>query len=154
MMRVPEELARLLGGEPDAGAAEQAFPFLTLDEAGFPHASLLSRAETGVTRDGREVLAVAAGPRTRSNLRRDGRACLIAIDGATAYYAKLRVVRTILAEDPGPAGGLEAFAMTVVEHKADTLGVPLTPVTFTPTPEIARAEHWDVAAVLLRRLAG
>jgi hypothetical protein len=33
-MTVPADLARLLVGRPDVGVAEQAFPFLTVDEAG------------------------------------------------------------------------------------------------------------------------
>jgi hypothetical protein len=143
---VPEPLARLLDGRPAVGRAEQAFPFLTVDDAGFPHVALLSRAEIGVSRDGREVLAVIASQRTRANLERDGRAGLIAIEGTTAHYAKLTVTRTI------KAGGLAGCAMNVAGHKADSLGIPLTPVTFTTTEEIARLENWDAAAGLLARL--
>lgn len=145
---VPEPLARMLHGRPAAGQREQAFPFLTVDGAGYPHVALLSRAELGVSRDGREVLAVIASTRTVANLGRDGRAGLIAVEGTTAHYAKLGVTRTIA------GGAVTGYAMTVTEHKADSLGIALTPVTFTPTEELASLEHWDASDALLGRLAG
>jgi hypothetical protein len=144
---VPGELARLLAGRPDIGAAEQAFPFLTVDEAGFPHVALLSRAEVDVTPDGSELLAVITSSRTRANLARDGRAGLIAVAGTVAHYAKLRVVRAI--ETPAAIG----CVMQVTEYKADSLGIPLSPIGFVTTAEIARLEDWDASEQLLSRLA-
>lgn len=146
-MTVPGELARLLAGRPDIGAAEQAFPFLTVDEAGFPHVALLSRAEVDVMPDGSEVLAVIASSRTRANLTRDGHAGLIAVAGTIAHYAKLRLLRTI--DTPAAIG----CVMQVAEHKADSLSIPLSPIGFITTPEIARLEDWDASERLLRRLA-
>jgi hypothetical protein len=145
-VRVPEALGRLLDGRPAVGVTEQAFPFLTVDEAGFPHVALLSRAELGVSPGG-EVLAVVASTRTRSNLERGGMAGLIAVEGTTAHYAKLRVVRTI---EAGPVLGC---ALAVAEHKADSLGIPLSPVSFTTTARIAQAEDWAASDRLLRALA-
>ncbi len=146
-MTVPRELASLLAGRPDAGAAEQAFPFLTVDEAGFPHVALLSRAELDVTADGGDVLAVIASRRTRANLTRNGRAGLIAIAGTTAHYAKLRVLHAI--DTPAAIG----CVLQVTEHKADSLGIPLSPISFVTTPKIARAEDWDASRRLLSKLA-
>ena len=146
-MTVPGELATLLAGRPDIGAAEQAFPFLTVDEAGFPHVVLLSRAEVDVTPGGSGVLAVIASSRTRANLTRDGRAGLIAIAGTTAHYAKLRLLRAI--DTPAAIG----CVMQVTEHKADSLGIPLSPIGFVTTPDIARLEDWNASERLLRRLA-
>jgi hypothetical protein len=146
-MKVPAVLARLLGGRPVVGATEQAFPFLTVDEAGFPHVALLSRAELGVSPGDGEVLAVVASTRTRSNIERGGVAGLIAVEGTTAHYAKLRVVRTI---EAGPVLGC---ALTVAEHKADSLGIALSPVSFTTTARIAQAEDWAASERLLRALA-
>lgn len=145
-MIVPGELARLLAGRPDVGAAEQAFPFLTVDEAGFPHVALLSRAEVDVTQGGSEILAVVASSRTRANLTRDGRAGLIAVGGSVAHYAKLRLVRTI--DAPAALG----CALEVTEYKADSLGIPLSPMGFVTTPEIARLEDWEASEQLLRAL--
>jgi hypothetical protein len=146
-MTVPGELARLLTGRPDIGAAEQAFPFLTVDEAGFPHAALLSRAEVDVTPDGGAVLAVIASRRTRANITRDEHAGLIAVAGTTAHYVKLSVLRAI--ETPAAIG----CVMRVTEHKADSLGIPLSPIGFVTTPEIAHLEDWDASQQLLSRLA-
>jgi len=137
-MTVPAALAGLLDGRPTVGTREQAFMFLTVDQAGFPHVALLSRAE----------LAVVAGRRTRANLERDGRAGLVAVEGTTAHYAKLRVVRTI---DAGESIGC---AMTLAGYQADTLGIPLSPVSFVTTAGLARLEDWAASDRLLRRLAG
>jgi len=147
-MTVPAALAGLLDGRPTVGTREQAFMFLTVDQAGFPHVALLSRAELAVSPDGREVLAVVAGRRTRANLERDGRAGLVAVEGTTAHYAKLRVVRTI---DAGESIGC---AMTLAGYQADTLGIPLSPVSFVTTAGLARLEDWAASDRLLRRLAG
>jgi hypothetical protein len=147
-MRLPEELARLLAGRPVPGGREQAFPFLTVDEAGYPHVALLSRAELGVGPAQATVLAVVASRRTRQNLARDRRASLIAISGTTAHYAKLRVVRTV------EAGGLLGCELEVAEHKADSIGIPLSPVRFTATAELAAAENWELSEAVLRTLEG
>lgn len=126
---------------------EQAFPFLTVDEKGFPHVALLSRAEVEISPDGSEILAVVASERTQANLRRDGRASLIAVDGTVASYVKLRVVRML------DAGQVLGCAMTVAEYKADSLGIPLEPISFVTTAEIAQMESWDASERLLRDLA-
>ena len=146
-MNVPEEMAALLAGWPEPGRAEQAFPFLTVDEAGFPHAALLSRAELDVSPDRSAVLAVVASTRTRANLERDGRATLIAVGGTTAHYAKLRMTRSIAA-----AGAL-GCRLAVAWHKADSLGIPLSPAGFTATAEIGRIERWPDSRRLLARLS-
>jgi hypothetical protein len=146
-MTVPADLASLLAGRPDVGTAEQAFPFLTVDEAGFPHVALLSRAEIDVTSDGSDVLAVIASGRTRANLGRDGHAGLIAIGGTVAHYAKLSLVRTI--DTPAALG----CVLRVTEHKADSLGIPLSPIGFVTTAEIARMEDWAASERLMRQLA-
>lgn len=146
-MTVPEDLAALLRGAPGVDAHEQAFPFLTVDAAGFPHVALLSRSELDVTPDGAEVLAVVGSPRTRANLERDGRACVMAIAGTVAHYAKLRVTRRIERD------GLLGCACEVVEHKGDSLGIPLEPIGFHTTAELSRSERWEVSAGVLRELA-
>lgn len=146
-MTVPGELARLLAGQPAVGATEQAFPFLTVDEGGFPHVALLSRAEVGVSPDGSEVLVVVASRHTRANLERDGRAGLIAVGGTTAHYAKLHMVRSI------QSAGALGCGMRVIEFKADSLGIPLSPISFPATAEITRLESWEASGQLLRKLA-
>jgi hypothetical protein len=39
-------------------------------------------------------------------------------------------------------------------YQADTLGIPLSPVSFVPTAGLARLEDWAASDRLLRRLAG
>jgi hypothetical protein len=130
---------------PDRRRPEQAFPFVTVDENGFPHAALLSRAEMEVG-PGRADLRAVRSRRTVANLRRDGRAALIAIEGRTAHYLKLRLVRSVTAHE------LLACVFAVVEHKPDSLGIPLTPIGYRADAGIARAERWDLTAEGLRLL--
>lgn len=143
-MTVPDDLGRLLRGFPGTDADEQAFPFLTVDENGFPHPALLSRAELEPGADG--LLAVIGSPNTRANLERDGRATLIAVHGTVAHYAKLLMVRSVA------AGHLLGCEFDVVHHKRDSLGIPLAPIGFRTTAEIAEHEHWARTAALLSRL--
>lgn len=143
---VDDDLVRLLEGAPGIDAQEQAFPFVTVDEAGFPHAALLSRSELEPCRDRDELVAVVASRRTRANIERDGRALLIAVEGTTAHYAKLRLVRSIRDDE------LLGCAFEVAEHKRDSLGIPLAPITFRTSADLARDERWQVSAKLLDRL--
>jgi hypothetical protein len=139
-MRVPAELVAMLEGAPVVGARDQAFPFITVDPDGFPHPALLSRAEMEVGQDGADLRAAVRSRRTRANLGRSGHAALIAVEGRTAHYVKLRVARSMAVHD------LLACVFEVVEHKADSLGITLAPVTYEVTAEIARAERWDTTA--------
>jgi hypothetical protein len=145
---VPEELAQLLRGAPEIGVHEQAFPFLTVDGDGYPHVALLSRSELDVGPGQKEVLVAVGSPRTRANLRRDGRAGLVAVAGTVAHYAKLQITRSIEME------GLLGCALEVVEHKGDSLGIALEPIGFWTSAEVARLERWDASALVLRALAG
>jgi hypothetical protein len=65
-----------------------------------------------------------------------------------AHYAKLAVVRSLEAE------GLFGCALQVVDHTADSLGIPLTPIRYRATAEIAELERWERGARVLRALAG
>jgi len=143
-MKIPEDLASILQGGAVLDSEEQAFVFLTVDAAGFPHPALLSRAELGVSND--RVLAVVASVRTQNNLRRDGRAGLVAVEGTVAHYAKLRVVSSV--EDAGVLGG----CFELIEHKRDSLAIPLAPITFRATQDIARLERWELSARVLDAL--
>lgn len=145
-MMIPDDLAGLLAGRPALGAAEQAFPFVTVDDSGFAHPSLLSRAELTVVDDA-FVVAVVAGPTTILNLLGRRVATLIAVGGTTAHYTKLRVVASA-AEDR-----FHGFLFEVVTHRRDSLGIELAPLGFVATETIARAERWDLTARLADRLA-
>jgi hypothetical protein len=146
-MTVPSAVVRLLRGFPEVGSDEQAFPFLTVDDRGFPHVALLSRSEMDVAPAEHVVLAAIASTRTCANLRRDGRAGLVAVGDTSAHYLKLHVVRTIEAE------GLMGWALEVDEYKEDSLGIPLAPMGFHATSEVARIDRWASSAAVLRQLA-
>lgn len=144
---VPEAVTSLLAGRPEPGRDDQAFVFLTVDAVGFPHVALLSRAELDVSPAGDAVLAVVASRRTRQNLERDGRATLVAVSGDTAHYLKLELVRSL--EGSGQLG----CVLRPVEHVADSLGIPLSPLGYLPTRELAELETWQQSAALLAQLA-
>jgi hypothetical protein len=144
-MSVDADLAHLLLGPAEIGNDEQAFVFLTVDEYGYAHPALLSRAELDVSPDGL-VLAVVASTRTKANLARDRRATLIAVDGTVAHYAKLHLIASI--ED----GHLLGASFDVAEHKRDSIGIELAPITFRASAALAELEHWSSSARLIRAL--
>lgn len=146
-MNVPKEVADLLRGWPQPGHHEQAFPIVTVDDGGYPHVALLSRSEMDVAPGHVAVLAVIGSQRTRANLARDPKATLIATGATSAYYFKLRLVRSI--EEEGAMGCL----FEGVEFKEDSLGIPLTAMGFEATDDIARMERWERSGRILQRLA-
>ena len=138
MELIPDDVVAALTGMPAPGVPEQALPLLTVDDRGFPHACLLSRAE--VEADANEVRVAIASTRSRANLERDGRACLLVVEATTAHYLKLRVSRALVHE------GRLGAALELIEHRPDSLGIPLDPIRFTPTDALAQLEHWDLSA--------
>ena len=141
------EVAGLLTGRPVLDVEEQAFPFITIDPAGRPHVALLSRAELEPAEDRDAVLAVTWSPHTTANLQRHGRATLLAVDGTVCHSLKLDLVRSTIDH------GLFGCVFRVADHKRDTLGAPLHPLSYRTTPQIAHEEHWENSARALRRLA-
>ena len=145
-MTVPDAVAALLVGGARVGVQDQAFPFVTVDDDGFPHAALLSRTELEVGPGHADLRAALRSRRTRAHLEARGRAVLIAVEGDTAHYVKLRLRRRVV------SGDLLACVFDVAEHKPDSLGVALTPITYEVTAAIARAERWDATADALALL--
>jgi hypothetical protein len=145
-LNIPVEVAALLAGRPVSGQTEQAFPFLTIDNEGFPHSALLSRAEMDVGKRRQTVVAALASQQTRANLLRDGRAGFIAIGGEVAHHIKLSLRNTL------EANGLLGCVFDVVNYKADTLGIPLEPMMFQASDVVARLEKWTLTEGLLHAL--
>jgi hypothetical protein len=145
-LHLPDEVVELLKGWPQVGVVEQAFPFITIDDSGFPNAALLSRSEVEPRAGNDYVAAVLASRRTRANLARTGKATLIAIGPVTAHYLKLIAVNVLSGADR------DAYLFGIAEHKADSLGIPLSPITFRTTDEIARAERWLASRSELDRI--
>jgi len=141
---LPPEVVRFLAAEPVMGSAEQVVPLLTVDANGLPHACLLSRAQLDANSG--EVRAAVTSLATRANLRRIAGALILVTLGDTVHHCKLGVLR---ARDNQ---GVLLVAFEPLAHKADTLGIPLEPMTFVASPGIASFEHWDETAVMLRSL--
>ena len=135
-MDVPAELALLLATWPRPDQDEQAFPFVTVDADGFPHVMLLCTAELLATNDRSALLVAVASATARANLARNGVATLIAADGAAAHYAKLRV------QDTEEFDHFAVFTCQLAHYKRDSLGIPLRPMDFRATREIAENERW------------
>jgi hypothetical protein len=146
-MSVPAELALLLETWPRPDQDEQAFPFVTVDADGFPHVMLLCTAELLATDDRRAVLVAVASATARANLARNGVATLIAADGAAAHYAKLRV------HEVEEHDRFAVYTCHLAHYKRDSLGIPLRPMDFHATREVAENEKWTAtqAALTARR---
>jgi hypothetical protein len=144
---VPEDFARILEGNARIGGQEQVFPFLTVDEPGFPHVTLLSRAELDVDPSRTAVLVVVAGQGVRENLRRRGAATLIAVHGTVVHSVKLAA--RLLREDGPLLGGV----FQIEQHKRDSVGIDITPMSFLATKQVEQLERWDQHARLLALLA-
>lgn len=144
-MTLPDPVVRLLKQPVSAGTRAQAFPFVTVDEAGFPHVALLSSVEVSVGPHD-DLHVVLAGAGTRANLTRSGQATLLAVEGTTAHSLKVRLRRSLELE------GLLGAVLEPVAHKADSLGLALSGIGFVPTEELAQMERWDRSARVLAAL--
>jgi hypothetical protein len=140
---VPPEIVAALAGSPEVGSWEPMFPLLTVDEPGFPHVCLLSRAE--LDSDATSVYAALASPTTVKNLTRRPTATLMVIVDDSAYYLKLRVVRTT-------GSVLAGVVFEVISSVRDSLAIPLTPPRYLVTSSLPVAEAWAQSAELLSRL--
>ena len=142
---MPTELALLLETWPQPDRDEQAFPFVTIDEDGFPHAMLLCTAELLATADRGALLVAIISDTARANLARHGVATLIAADGAAAHYAKLRVHETT------EHTGFSVYTCHVAHYKRDSLNIPLRPMDFRATKQVAENERWARTRAALTR---
>jgi hypothetical protein len=143
---LPDEVVRLLN-DPAPGAEQPVLPLFTVDDQGFPHATL-SSARQWWTGDERLVCVLAAG-RTARYLSRHPEALLLVIGERHAYSVRLHAARIQETDDRRVA---VAFDVTATE--SDTRGVGLTPMLFQVTDELARQEAIsDGAAATAAQLA-
>lgn len=145
VMAVGHEVVAALAGVPEVGTWEPMFSLLTVDEAGFPHVCLLSRAELHA--DARHVYAALATRTTVVNLERRPTATLVVLTDDAAHYLKLRAVS--MAGSP-----LTGVVFEVITSARDSLGIPLAPPRYLVTSSLPVAESWAESAKLLRVLAG
>ncbi len=87
--RLPDSLRDLLNGEDLSAKEGETLIFITVNEDGWPHLSLLSVGEVIATSP--QEIRIALWPRTTTteNLRRSRCATLAAIWQGTAYYIEL-----------------------------------------------------------------
>jgi hypothetical protein len=142
-MTVPPEVVAVLAGSPEVGSWEPMFPLLTVDEPGFPHVCLLSRAE--LHSDVHHVYAVLASPTTVKNLSHRPVATLMVIVGDAAHYLKLGVIHAT-------GSVLTAVAFEVISSVRDSLAIPLRPPRYLVTDSLPVAEAWAQSAELLASL--
>lgn len=141
---ITPELVAALAGRPTIGEWDVMFPLLTVDAHGFPHVCLLSRAELDTHRG--RLCAVLASPTTIANLRRDGRATLLAVIDDAAIYTKVELEHAI--ED----GDWLGIVCRAASTKHDSLAIELRPATYLPTAAVAEGENWARGALLLAQL--
>jgi hypothetical protein len=134
-------------GIPEPGTWDPIFTLFTVDDDGFPHPFLLSRASLDAAGSTLRVV-LASGSRTVGYLRRRPRATLIFIDGEISYSCECEASGF---RDTGH--GLTGVAMTVSAVRQDTLGIPLRPASFWVTETIAAREAWARSAALLAEMA-
>jgi hypothetical protein len=141
---LPDEVTALLDGRPVAGAWEPVVPLLTTDHDGLPRVCLLSRAELDADQD--VVRCAVRSRRASANLRRRGPVALLVVGATTSYTVRARVARIV-----DDHGGLAA-ELVVTDIEADTLAIPLRPMSFQVDERLARAERWEDNEALFARL--
>jgi hypothetical protein len=146
-MKLTDDVAQLIAGPIRIGEDQQGFVFLTSDADGSPHAALVSRHELRIRPRDDLLLAALRGAGTRANLERSGVAGLIVIGGETAHRLTFDVVKTC------QSCNVTGYALAVRNHVRDTVGVPLSPITFRVTPGLAQREDWEAVERLLDAMA-
>ena len=110
MAGLPAELASTLNGAVPVSETGTAFSLVTVDADGWPREAQLSAGEVLVAADGSLRICTWPRSRTTGNLRRDGRALLVAVAGGSVWQLRVRAE-----ERPAPAGApdLAYFAAPV-----------------------------------------
>ncbi|HUZ40378.1 MAG TPA: hypothetical protein VMU68_03170 [Acidimicrobiales bacterium] len=142
---LPRSIVDTLTGYPEVGVPDIMIPLLTVDERGYPHVCLLSRAELNA--DTNHIYAVVASSVSKSNILRDRRATLIVFTRSAAYYSKLDAA--LLKEDGHLLGVV--FTLHSIKEDGDEsfhMEVP----RYLPTEAIALMEHWEQSRSLLGEL--
>lgn len=142
---IPNSIVEALIGYPEVGVSDAMIPLLTVDEAGYPHICLLSRAELDA--DTNHIYGVVASRVSKSNILRDRRATLIVFTVGAAYYAKLDAA---LIKEEGHLLGV-VFTLHSIKKDGDE-SFHMEAPRYLPTNEIALMEHWARSRSFLREL--
>lgn len=85
---LPADLLERLNGRQLEAKAAKVIQLFTVDNAGWPHAALLSYFEV-VAKDARHLRCATYGTSTTTgNMRRNGKATFVVIDERAVYYVK------------------------------------------------------------------
>ena len=142
---IPTSIVEALIGYPEVGVSDVIIPLITVDEAGYPHVCLLSRAELNA--DTNHIYAVVASTACRANLWRDRRATIIIFTVSTAYYCKLDAA---VLRDDGELLGV-VFTILLIKEDGDE-SFHMEAPRYLPTDAIALKEHWARSRSLLLEL--
>lgn len=142
---IPTSIVEALIGYPEVGVSDVIIPLITVDEAGYPHVCLLSRAELNA--DTNHIYAVVASTVSRANIWRDRRATLIIFTVRTAYYCKLDAA---VLRDDGDLLGV-VFTILLIKEDGDE-SFHMEAPRYLPTDAIASKEHWARSRSLLHEL--
>ena len=113
----PDEVKRFLDGS-DLLAKTQALRLSTVDESGWPHASLLSAGDMLMLPSGRVRFVVFPQSKTAANLMRDGRITVtLSLDGGMCEV-QMRARPLAHGSPDVPLAFFEAEVETVRIHKA------------------------------------
>lgn len=114
---VPSDVARYLNGA-DLLSKSQALRLTTVDDAGWPHAALLSAGDAVALDNGRLRFALYPQSATTANLTRDGRLTVsLAVDGGLCEL-RLRANPLMHTSADVPLAFFEAEVETVRHHQA------------------------------------
>lgn len=142
---IPTSMVNTLIGYPEVGVSDIMIPLLTVDNGGYPHVCLLSRAELDA--DTNHIYAAVASTVSKSNILRDQRATLIIFTPSAAYYSKLDVALT---KEDGNLLGV-VFTLHSIKEDGDE-SFHMEPPSYLPTDAIASTERWERSRSLLHDL--
>lgn len=149
-IKLPAEVVRQLANSDDD--KQIALPLFTVDDRGYPHATLSSARQWWIG-DGHLSFVLVAG-RTSDYLSHRPQALLLIVGERDAYSVHLR--RSVMQQELQDRRVVVVFDVTAVEK--DTRGVGLTPMLFQATDELARqeriSEHTAATAAQLARETG
>jgi hypothetical protein len=131
-VELPDEVVRQLMNSDDYN--QIVLPLFTVDEQGWPHATLSSVRQWWIG-DGRLSFVLAAG-RTSEYLSQRPQALLLNVGERHAY--SVRLYRTAMQQEVEDHRIVVVFDVTAVE--SDTRGVGLTPMLFQATDELVSQE--------------
>ena len=143
--QIPTAIVDGLAGFPQIDVLDIIIPLLTVDDAGFPHVCLLSRAE--LSADENHVYAVVSSTVSKANLVRERRATIALITPKAAYYCKLDV--DFLERDDYLLGVVFSYSSMKVDGDES---FHMQPPQYLPTREISESEHWNKSRPFLERL--